>query len=50
MEFFDQMWNSPFKLLLIGSLSDDDTLRDRTTIPVDGIVDVLDFCLLTTNF
>ena len=31
-------------------LSNDDTLQDRTTIPVDDIVDLLDFCLLTTNF
>ena len=31
-------------------LSNDDTLQDRTTIPVDDIVDLLDFCLSTTNF
>jgi len=31
-------------------LSNEDTLQDRTTIPVDDIVDLLDFCLLTTNF
>lgn len=43
------LWSSPFKLLLIGFLNDD-TLHDRTTIPVDDIVDLLDFCLSTTNF
>jgi len=31
-------------------LSNDDTLQDRTTIPVDDFVDLLDFCLSTTNF
>jgi len=31
-------------------LSNEDTLQDRTTIPVDDIVDLLDFCLSTTNF
>ena len=31
-------------------LSNDETLQDRSTIPVDDIVDLLDFCLSTTNF
>ena len=31
-------------------LSNDETLLDRSTIPVDDIVDLLDFCLSTTNF
>ena len=31
-------------------LSNDATLQDRSTIPVDDIVDLLDFCLSTTNF
>ena len=31
-------------------LSNDDTLQDRTTIPVDDIVGLLDFCLSSTNF
>ena len=31
-------------------LSNDETLQDRSTIPVDGIVDLLDFCLSTANF
>ena len=31
-------------------LSKDDTLQDRTAIPVEDIVDLLDFCLSTTNF
>ena len=32
------------------ALSNDETLLDRSTIPVDDIVDLLDFCLATTNF
>ncbi|KAL9971531.1 hypothetical protein ACROYT_G017705 [Oculina patagonica] len=31
-------------------LSNDVTLQDRSTIPVSDIVDLLDFCLSTTNF
>ncbi|XP_068704374.1 uncharacterized protein [Montipora capricornis] len=31
-------------------LSKDDTLYDRTAIPVEDIVDLLEFCLSTTNF
>ena len=31
-------------------LSNDETLLDRSTIPVVDIVDLLDFCLSTTNF
>ena len=31
-------------------LSKDDTLQDRTAIPVEDIVDQSDFCLSTTNF
>ena len=31
-------------------LSNDETLQDRSTIPVDDNVDLLDFCLSTTNF
>ena len=31
-------------------LSYDATLQDRSTIPVDDVVDLLDFCLPTTNF
>jgi len=31
-------------------LSKNATLQDRSTIPVDDIVDLLDFCLSTTNF
>ena len=31
-------------------LSKDNTLQDRTAIPVKDIVDLLDFCLSTTNF
>ena len=31
-------------------LFNDETLLDRSTIPVDDIVDLLDFCLSTTNF
>ena len=31
-------------------LCNDDTLHDRTAIPVDDIIDLLDFCLSTTNF
>lgn len=31
-------------------LSKDDTLQDRTAVPVEDIVDLLDFCLSTTNF
>jgi len=29
---------------------EDDTLKDRIAIPVEDIVDLLDFCLSTTNF
>ena len=31
-------------------LSKDDTLYDRTAIPVKDIIDLLEFCLSTTNF
>ena len=31
-------------------LPNDDTLQDKTAIPVDDIVDLLDFSLSTTNF
>ncbi len=31
-------------------LSNDDAFQDRTSTPADDIVDLLDFCLSTTNF
>ena len=43
------LWNLPFKLLPMCCLKDD-TLYDRSAIPVEDIVDLLEFCLSTTNF
>ena len=55
VEFCEQMKNVVVSLFtsipvdLAIQVANDETLLDRSTIPVDDIVDLLDFCLSTTN-